>query len=474
MQDYLVLLGAEVPSGRAIAKKLRGEQYACRLLPSGTSPAAVRGLDPRGLVIAGEAGEGAAAPDAAFLQMGIPVLALGASARALLDAIGKVARTDALTETVAPVMYEPCALFAGVKTGERWIERANSYLVEAPMRVLAEGEGVPLAFGDVERGLYLLQFQMERNDPDGLEMLRAFSADICGCTPWWTVDRIIEDARQQIAARAGDREAICAISGGLDSTVAAMLAKQALGDRMQCVFVDTGLLRAGEADQTEDMFSSALGLAVRRVDVSARMMDALKGVASMDEKWNRIGCEITAALAAVAHEAGQDRVIIRGTNYADALEPGNRPELSCDMEAVEPLRDLFKDEVRMMGEQLGLPEEMLIRQPFPGMGLAARIDGEVTPERLRILRLADAIFSDEIALSGQDRRLSRYFAMLTRGRKEDTLVLRALHGTEPTMGVARLPFDLLERTEERIREEMPSVERVFYDLTPGMAEWPIA
>lgn len=470
----MVLLGAEVSSGRAIARKLRSERYCCKLLTSDATVDCVRALDPAGILIAGEESEGAMPPDPALLALGLPVLAFGSAARSLLGKVGRQTEGE-ITDTVLPVYYRDAKLFDAVESGERWIARANYYEVDAPYRLIADGDGVPLAFGDDEANLYLVQYQIERNDPDGMAMLRTFAADICGCTPWWSVESIIRGAEDAVRQAVGDGEAICAMSGGLDSTVAAMLARRAIGDRARCVFVDTGLLREGESEETERYFAQDLGLNFMRVDASGAILSALAGLKNMDQKWQVIEREIAQALHTAAGDASS-LVFIKGTNFVDILscQPDERENEAGAWRAVEPLGELFKDEIRRVGEALELSPIMLNRQPFPGMGLAARIHGEVTRQRLTTLRQVDAIFADEIAAAGQDKRMDRFFAMLSSmdgGRI--VIVLRAMQGAEPRMNVARLPYDLLERTVERIKKELPDVDRVLYDMTPGVAEWPL-
>lgn len=473
MQDMIVLLGAEVPSGRSVARKLRAEQYCCRLMTSDATAEAIGALDAAGIVIAGEEGEGAKAPDPAILSLGLPVLALGSAARLLLGTLGRRSSIHKVYETVLPVYYREAPLFEAIESGERWVEQAEYFELAEPYEHIADGDGVPVAFADIQKKIYFLQFQIERNDPDGTTMLRNFAGAICGCTPWWTDERILEGARRKIIDAVGEGEAICAMSGGLDSTVAAVLAKQAIGERAKCVFVDTGLLREDEAETTERYFSQELGLPFRRIDASARVLEALAGLEEMDKKWQVIEDEISRALRHAAREDGKQRVFIKGTNYVDVSNGAQAEPIDCGCGEVEPLGDLFKEEIRRLGEILGLSEEMLDRQPFPGMGLAARIRGEVTAERLRVLRRANAIFVEEMAESGVEKRLKRYFAMLSEVKQEGVIILRAMQGAEPNMTVARLPYDLVERTVERIGKEIPAIKRVLYDMTPGMAEWPM-
>lgn len=472
MHDAIALIGAEAPSGRAIARRLRAEQYSCMLMRSDVSAAQVKAMDPAGIVVAGELPEGAASPDAALLTLGIPLLALGSAARALLTAIARERAESATASQVLSIAYEPVPIFAKMDSTERWIERADHFVLDAPYRVIADGNGVPVAFGDEAAGIYLLQFQIERNDPDGTRILRSFAGSVCGCTPWWTTENIISAAQARIARAVGDGDAICAMSGGLDSSVAAVLTRQAIGDRARFVFVDTGLLREGEAEETERCIREELGLGIERIDVSGRILHALEGVRTMEGKWRVVEREITDVLRTSASGEHAYPVYIKGTNYVDVLEGEHAAPEANAIRVVEPLRELFKDEIRSLGEALHLPAVMLRRQPFPGMGLAARICGAVTAQRLHVLRRADAIFVEEIVRAGQDKRTERFFAMLDETNGFLEIILRALQGAEPTMSAARLPHDLLERCVERIRKELPSVDRVLLDVTPGMAEWP--
>lgn len=471
MLDVLLVLGAETSSGRAVAKKLRSEHFCCRLMTSGASAAMVAEQAPAGVIFAGEASEDALPPDIKILSLGLPVLALGSSARALLSSVCESAEQNPVQQEVVSVTYKPSPLFQNVAAGERWIAQANALVPPDTLRTIAEGAGRPLAFANETAKQYFVQFEIERNDPDGMAMLLSFADAICGCTPWWTAESIISEAEKAIRAAVKDGEALCALSGGLDSTVAAMLARRALADRARCVFVDTGLLRRGEVEEIESRFENDLTIGCLRVDASGRVLEALKGLTSPDDKRRVIEREINRALVEEANKTIEPTVFVKGTNFVDILGDGDRDINESLHKVVEPLRGLFKDEIRLIGEHLQLSPAMLGRQPFPGTGLAARIRGEVDAERLRILRAADAIFADALTEAGQEKKLSRFFAMLDRTDGMDIILLRATQGAEPSMTVARLPYDILERTVERIRKELPSVARVFYDVTPGRAEW---
>lgn len=470
VRDLLVVLGSEVLSGRAVAKMLRAEHYSCLLMPSSAQASDVAKETPAGIIIAGESSEGAIAPQAALLLMGIPVLALGSASHALLSQLGEPQAWNTIAKEAVPVEYTQIPLFEDVSTGERWVESAIPYALPERYKPIAHGNGCVLAYGDEAANIYLVEFQMERNDPDGMAMLLSFASTICSCTPWWTVDSIIANAENILRSAVGKRSAICAMSGGLDSTVAAVLAKRVLGNQILCVFVDTGLMREGEPETIVNYFRDDLALPFTRIDASERVIDALSGITTPSEKRIIVEDEILRTLQEKANQLPCETVFVKGTHYLDAPakhEAGDERFSAI----VTPLRDLFKDEIRLIGEYLQLAPQVINRQPFPGVGLAARIRGSVTQEGLTILRSADAIFESELREAGLHKRLKRYFALLDTMDDRNVIALRATQGSEPKMSVARLPYDVLERTVERMQKEIKGISRVVYDMTPGMAEW---
>ena len=469
MKDLLVVLGGEVASGRAVAKKIRAEHYCCTLLPSHAAVSEVAKHSPAGIIIAGAAAEGAAAPSPALLEIGVPVLALGSAAHAMLMGFGTPKSDVAIQKEVIPVEYAQTPLFEDVSAGERFIEFAATFALPERYQVIADSEGRAVAYGDAEANHYFLQFQMERNDPDGMAILLSFTSTICGCTPWWTVETIISDVEKKMRQTVGSRQVICAVSGGLDSTVAAVLAKRALGHQVLCVFVDTGLMRNGESALIASHLEDELSLPFFGIDASRRIMNALSGVTLSEEKKRIIEDELLHAILEKAGQNHEETIFIKGTHYLDKLCE-TKPHSSL-YPVLFPLIDLFKDEIRLIGEYLQLPPEVLNRQPFPGMGLAARIHGAIDEERLRILRRSDAIFENELKEAGLHKRLKRFFTMLQPMNSRYVIVLRATQGNEPTMSAARLPSDVLERTVERLQSEFPAINHVLYDITPGTAEW---
>jgi len=332
----------------------------------------------------------------------------------------------------------------------------------------------------------------------GQELLKAFLYDVCGCRPSWTKVSIIEQAVAEVRAAVGSERVLCGLSGGVDSAVAAALVHKAVGDQLTCVFVDTGLLRLDEAEQVEETFRRQFHVDLVHVKAADRFLDALDDVIDPEQKRKAIGETFIRVFEEVARDHSDARFLVQGTLYPDIIESGTAdaatikshhnvgglPE-EMNFELVEPLRNLFKDEVRAIGEELGLPEEIVWRQPFPGPGLAVRIVGTITPERLDVLRRADAIVVEEIKRAGLYRELWQSFAVLPAVRTvgvmgddrtyEYPIVIRAVTSDDAmTADWARLPYEVLERISSRLINEVPGVNRVAYDVTskpPGTIEW---
>ena len=332
----------------------------------------------------------------------------------------------------------------------------------------------------------------------GQEILKRFLYDVCDARPTWTHVGIIEQAVAAVRAQIGDEHAICALSGGVDSAVAAAVVHRAIGDRLTCVLVDHGLLRAGEVAQVEEAFDGSLDAELVVIDAVDRFLGALEGVTEPETKRRIIGETFIRVFEEFARNHSEARFLVQGTLYPDVIESGTRdaarikshhnvgglPE-DMDFELVEPLRDLFKDEVRAVGEELGLPEAVVWRQPFPGPGLAVRVIGEVTRERLDILRKADAIITEEVRRAGLEREIWQAFGILpalqTVGVQGDTrtyaypLVIRAVSSEDAmTADWVRLPYEVLERISSRIVNEVAGINRVAYDVTskpPATIEW---
>jgi GMP synthase (glutamine-hydrolysing) len=382
-----------------------------------------------------------------------------------------------------------------------WMSHGDAITV-APdgFTVTASSPGAAVAaLEDRERGVYGVQFHPEvAHTERGQDVLRAFLFDVCACRPTWTNTNIIEEAVAEVRAQVGDERVICGLSGGVDSAVAAALVHRAIGDQLTCVFVDTGLLRLNEAEQVEETFRAQFQVDLIHVKAADRFLAALGGITDPESKRKLIGETFIRVFEEVAADLQDARFLVQGTLYPDIVESGggdnamikshhNVGGLPEDMkfDLVEPLRALFKDEVRAIGEELGLPEEIVWRQPFPGPGLGVRIIGEVTPERLDTLRLADAVVLEELKRAGLEREIWQSFAVLPAVRTvgvmgdgrtyEYPVIIRAVTSEDAmTADWARLPHDLLERMASRIINEVPGVNRVAYDITskpPGTIEW---
>ena len=344
--------------------------------------------------------------------------------------------------------------------------------------------GLVPAFACEEKKLYALQFYAEANDPDGLQILANFAGNICGCEPWWSMEAFLERAEASIRSEIGDGNALIAISGGVDSAVCAALLHRAIGDRLKCIFIDTGLMRKGEPALVTSTFREALNMELISVDAQQRVLKRLEGIVSPAAKREVVEQEVMAVFEEEARALEGIDCLALGTIYPDVLSGAPRRLAGFDR-CVEPLRLLFKDEVRQLGDVLGMPSELTRRQPFPEPGLAVRIVGDVTGEKLEMLRKADAIFREEVVAAGLDRRVWQYFAVLTdirtfgqrdgRPCEEYAVALRAVSSHDVlSFNAYRLPYDLLERVCQRITTEVPGVNRVLYDVTgmpTAFIEW---
>lgn len=474
MRDMVLVLNLDNVSSRAVARKLRSEGFFCKILPGNSTLEEIQAQSPLGLILSGgENGQAPAGLDERLLHAHYPVLALGDAAALLLESMGGSMGERVLYGAISPITYLDHPLLAGLEASERLIRCGKEIQLSSDIRPICRAQEITLGFAHENLPLFGLQFQVEQNDMEGSMILRNFAMQICGCTAWWDDDAFVTRAVEEIRRVAGDGKAICAMTGGLDSGVSALLAFKALGHRLKCIFVDSGLLREKEGDEFMAFYRDALGMDVIRVDARERFLSALQGVSNPEEKKRIIGLTMQAVLSEERERLGDYQALIRGTSFSDIMfgERKPTPQLSKTVPVIEPIRELFKDEIRRIGGYLGMPQEIVTRQPFPGSGLALRILGEVTEERLNTLRAADAIFRSEIVRANQARRLWQYFAVLSPmpGEAEKSvIVLRAVQAGEGNQAhAARLPYDLTEAAVEAILHERPEVCRVVFDLTPG-------
>jgi len=491
-----------------IARRVREHHVHSTIVGYNISVEELRRLDPAGIILSGGPNsvfeESAPHSDPAILEMGIPVLGICYGLQLISQQTGGKVRPAPHREYGRALLEitDGSRLFRSIPTPlPVWNSHGDEVLELPPgFRQTGRTDNAVAAIENAERRIYALQFHPEvRHTAHGDEILANFLFEICRAAPTWTPQSFIEQTVASVRRRIGERQAICALSGGVDSTVAATLVHRAIGDRLHCIFVDNGLLRQNEfATVTQNLHR--LGLNLVAVDAAARFLQPLAAVVDPEEKRRRIGNEFIRVFEEEAVRLGRIEFLVQGTLYPDVIESvsvrgpsatikthhnvGGLPE-QMKLELIEPLRDLFKDEVRRVGADLGLDPEILQRQPFPGPGLAVRILGEVTPERLELLRAADEIVHEEIRAASLYESIWQSFAVLLPVRSVGvmgdqrtygyTVALRAVHSEDGmTADWVRLPYDVLERISNRIVNEVRGITRVVYDISskpPSTIEW---
>lgn len=492
-----------------IARRVRDLHVYCEIRPYRTSADRIGADGYRGIIFSGGPDivydETAPKCDPKIFELGIPILGICYGAQLMAYTLGGKVRSATKREygKTEVCVREKSELFSGVpERSVCWMSH-TIYISEIPQgfRVTAASKTCPTAaMENAEKKLYATQFHPEvEHTAYGQTILKNFLSGICGCTGDWQMESFVTATVENLKQTIGEKKALCALSGGVDSSVAAVLVHKAIGKNLTCIFVDHGLLRKNEGDEVERIFRDQFDINLIRVNAQERFLTKLKGVAEPEQKRKIIGEEFIRVFEEEAQKIGHVDFLCQGTIYPDVVESGtgdaavikshhNVGGLPKDIGftgLVEPLRYLFKDEVRKAGTQLGIPENLVWRQPFPGPGLAIRVLGEVTEEKLDILKEADVIFREEIGTAGLGRQINQYFAVLTGirsvgvmgdGRTYDyTVALRAVTTSDfMTADWARIPFDVLAKVSDRIVNEVPHVNRVVYDITskpPATIEW---
>ena len=491
-----------------IARRVRDLHVFCEIVPCDTKAAQLAERAPKALILSGGPASvyADAAPtcDPAIFELGIPVLGICYGAQLMATVLGGTVEHAPSGEygQTAVSLSESSRMFRGLPSEiSTWMSHMDRiHDVPPGFEATAATSACPVAAMEhPTRHLYALQFHPEvAQTTAGTQILERFLFDIAGCSGDWTMESLVNGAVQDIRSRVGDKRALCALSGGVDSSVAATLAYRAIGQQLSCVFVDTGLLRSGEGDQVEATFRGHFGAPLTRVDAADRFFAALKGVTDPEQKRKAVGSTFIACFAEQARLTQDAQFLVQGTLYPDVIESGSPvahtikshhnvgglpPDLSFVL--IEPLRLLFKDEVRTLGRVLGLPEELVSRQPFPGPGLAVRVIGEVTRNNVDIVRRADAVVERVMRRSGWYNRVWQSFAVLpdvhSVGVQGDTrtyghtIAVRVVDSSDGmTADWVRLPPEVLHELSQAIVSEVPEVNRVVYDITskpPATIEW---
>jgi GMP synthase (glutamine-hydrolysing) len=506
--DRVVVLDFGAQYAQLIARRVREAHVFSEIVPRDITAEELRARRPVGIILSGGPAsvyaDDAYEIDSGILELGIPVLGICYGHQVIAHALGgTVARNDVAEYGRADLELTGSSLIFHELPEQQVVWMSHRDAVASPPEgftvTAATADSPVAAMEHRDRGIYGVQFHPEvGHTPRGQEMLKHFLYEACHARPMWTHVGIIEQAVEEVRSAVGDATVLCGLSGGVDSSVAAALVHRAIGDQLVCVFVDHGLLRKGEAEQVEETFRSNFHMNLIHVKAEDRFLDRLAGVTDPEDKRLAIGETFIRVFEEVAADVSDARFLVQGTLYPDVIESGTKdaakikshhnvgglPE-DMQFELIEPLRDLFKDEVRAVGEELGLPEEIVWRQPFPGPGLAVRIIGEITRERLEILGDADAIVLEEIRRAGLYRDLWQTFGVLPAIRSVGVqgdgrtyaypLIVRAVTSDDAmTADWARLPYDVLERISSRVINEVPGINRVAYDISskpPATIEW---
>lgn len=511
-QEKVIVIDFGGQYNQLVARRVRECNVYCEIYSYKTDLEQIKAMNPKGIILTGGPNS-CYEPDSPTYQkelfaLGIPVLGLCYGAQLMMHVLGGKVETPEVGEygKTEVMLDQTSALFSNLEAKEIcWMSHFDRIAETAPgFRTVAHTADCPVAAAEnADKKLYAIQFHPEvLHTEHGSEMLYNFVRGVCGCAGTWRMDAFVENSIKEIREKVGDGKVLCALSGGVDSSVAAVMLSKAIGNQLTCVFVDQGLLRKNEGDEVEEVFgpNGAYDLNFIRVNAQERFYGKLKGVSEPEEKRKIIGEEFIRVFEEEAKKIGTVDFLVQGTIYPDVVESGlggesavikshhnvgGLPDYVDFKEIIEPLRNLFKDEVRKAGLEMGIPEKLVFRQPFPGPGLGIRIIGEVTAEKCKIVQEADAIYREEIANAGLDKTIGQYFAALTNMQSvgvmgdertyDFAVALRAVNTIDfMTAEAAEVPFEVLQKVMSRIINEVKGVNRVFYDLTskpPGTIEF---
>jgi GMP synthase (glutamine-hydrolysing) len=492
-----------------IARRVREAGVYCEVLPYNAPIEKIKEKNPLGIIFTGGPASvldtGAPYCTNEIFELGIPVLGICYGMQLMAVMLGGgVNRADQREYGKVSIQTQPESIFYKNIEKETTCWMSHTYFVEKlpeGFKNTANSANCPnVSMENVEKNMYAVQFHPEvMHTPRGRDMLHNFLYDICKCKGDWVMSSFVEQQIKLIKEKVGDKKVLCGLSGGVDSSVAAVLIHKAVGKQLTCIFVDHGLLRKFEGDQVEEVFTNQFDINLKRVNCEDRFLKRLAGISDPETKRKIIGEEFIRVFEDEAKKIGVVDFLVQGTIYPDVIESGlgdaavikshhnvgGLPDYVDFKEIIEPLRNLFKDEVRKVGEELDIPKDIVWRQPFPGPGLAIRVIGDITREKLDILRDSDHIFREEIAIAGLDKEINQYFTVLTGMRSvgvmgdertyDYTLALRAVTTTDfMTADWARIPYDLLEKISNRIVNEVKHINRIVYDITskpPATIEW---